>query len=176
MNRTVALLRGINVGKHAWIRMDDLRACFTDAGLVEVSTYINSGNVLFSSDLGLPELQDRLVRQLEARFGFRIDVLIRTKEEMMALAEELPEAWVNDDDQKTDVLFLPESDRHPGIIDEIRINPEVDHLIYRSGTLIWNIDRKDYGKSKMKAFIGTPLYKRMTARNINTVRKLAQLL
>ena len=55
-------------------------------------------------------------------------------------------------------------------------NNNVDTLIYIEGALIWNLRREHYSKSGMNTFIGTPIYKNMTARNVNTVRKLAELM
>ena len=52
----------------------------------------------------------------------------------------------------------------------------MDTLKYIDGAIIWNVKRKDVTKSGMKKFIGTLIYKNMTARNINTVRKLNELL
>jgi uncharacterized protein (DUF1697 family) len=58
MSSFVALLRGINVGRKNLLRMPDLAACFRDAGYRDVHTYIQSGNVLFTSDRpGGPELE-----------------------------------------------------------------------------------------------------------------------
>jgi uncharacterized protein (DUF1697 family) len=55
-------------------------------------------------------------------------------------------------------------------------NPDVDNVKYVDGAIVWSIDRKNYNKSAMHKFIGTPLYKHMTARNVNTVRKLGDLM
>ena len=58
----------------------------------------------------------------------------------------------------------------------IEINKDVDNLIYVKGAIIWNLNKMDYSKSRMHKFIGTIVYKNMTARNVNTVRKLNELL
>lgn len=58
----------------------------------------------------------------------------------------------------------------------IRTNPAVDDLRYAHGAILWHIEKKNYTKSKMHDFIGTTLYKNMTARNVNTIRKLVTLL
>ncbi len=58
----------------------------------------------------------------------------------------------------------------------IKINPEVDRLIYIDGAIIWNISRDEYKKSAMNKFIGSIIYKNMTARNVNTIRKLAEII
>jgi len=65
----VGLLRGINVGGKSIVRMADLRAAFEDAGYAAVSTYIQSGNVLFESDRPATALEPDLETMLESRFG-----------------------------------------------------------------------------------------------------------
>lgn len=68
----VALLRGINVGGRNPIRMPDLVACFRDAGYEDVSTYLQSGNVLFGADGKTgPKLERRWRRSSSGRSGFR---------------------------------------------------------------------------------------------------------
>ena len=76
MSSFVALLRGINVGGKNLVRMPDLVACFCDAGYRNVRTYIQSGNVLFTTDRpGGPELEAVLERMLEERFSIPILVV-----------------------------------------------------------------------------------------------------
>jgi uncharacterized protein (DUF1697 family) len=53
---------------------------------------------------------------------------------------------------------------------------EVDNLSYAVGAIVWNVEKAKLNKSGMKKFIGTTIYKNMTARNVNTVRKLAELM
>jgi uncharacterized protein (DUF1697 family) len=77
---------------------------------------------------------------------------------------------------RTDVIFLWAEVDRPDVLNEIAANPSVDHLIYTPGAVIWHFDRTDYRKSKMHDFIGTRVYTLMTARNVNTVRKLQKLL
>ena len=60
MTKYVALLRGINVGGKNMIKMPELKQAFISIGMQGVSTYIQSGNVLFSSDKGEKELKPEL--------------------------------------------------------------------------------------------------------------------
>lgn len=80
---TIAMLRGVNLGSHNRIKMDDLRALCESLKLRDVQTYIQSGNVVFRTAERDPA---RLARQLEEgierRFGFRADVILRTASEM----------------------------------------------------------------------------------------------
>ncbi len=78
----VGLLRGVNVGSGARVPMKDLKALLEGLGLVDVVTYLNSGNAVFSSTMGTLELT-RLVEDALARaFGQEIPTLIKTSEEI----------------------------------------------------------------------------------------------
>lgn len=173
MNTHVALLRGINVGGNNTVPMKELRAAFETMGYSNVSTYINSGNVIFESEKA--EFS-KIEQTLKKVFGFSIETVVRSKENIQKIAKEVPKAWQNDKDQKTDVIFLWDGYDNKKSLEIIKTNPSVDTLCYIEKAIVWHIDRKHYNKSGMNKFIGTLLYKNMTARNINTVRKLAELM
>lgn len=171
MQQYIALLRGINVWGNKKVEMSQLKTCFEEMGYSDVSTYINSWNVIFSS-----ENSDfsKIGEKLKETFWFDIPVIIRNTENILQLAEQIPMEWKNDTKQKTDILFLVPEYANEKSLELIKITPEVDHLIYIEWAIVWNIDRNSYSRSGMHTFIGTTLYKNMTARNINTVRKLAE--
>jgi uncharacterized protein (DUF1697 family) len=73
-------------------------------------------------------------------------------------------------------MFLGADVDYPAVVDEIKVNPAADTLMYAPGALVWNVNRENYQQSKLHDFIGKGVYKRMTARNVNTVRKLQELL
>lgn len=176
MTSYVALLRGINVGTKTQIDMKELKALFESAGFSQVRTYINSGNVLFESDLDPKTILQQAEAVIETRYGSRIPVLLRDAQTIAALCQAFPSEWTNDDIQRTDILFLSPEFDSASSIKLIRHDPSVDTLIYAHGSIAWHLDRVNVPKSGMKRFIGTPLYKAMTARNINTLRKLNSLL
>lgn len=174
MKRYVALLRGINVGGNNKVSMQDLKKVFEELGFVDVSTYINSGNVIFSSDKSVDA--QKIEKGLEKCFGFSIKVVVRTAENIQKLAKEIPIGWKNDADMKTDVLFLWDEFNKKETIELLNSKENIDTLLYFDGAIVWHILRENYNKSAMHAFIGSVVYKNMTARNINTVRKLAEML
>lgn len=184
MQKYVALLRGINVGGNNRVEMPKLKLAFEGLGYKNVKTYINSGNVIFESDLdlgkddlgknGLGQIVAGIEASLKKRFGFEIKVFVCKFETLQKICKEIPKDWQNDDSQKTDILFLWEGYNNKETIKLIKTNPEVDSLLFSNGAIIWNIKRADYAKSGMKKFIGTEVYKNMTARNVNTVRKLGE--
>lgn len=86
MESFVALLRAVNVGGRT-IRMEELRALFTEMGFEDVRTMLASGNVLFKTTVESPAgLEARIGRRLEAGFGYEVTTFVRTAAEMAAVA------------------------------------------------------------------------------------------
>jgi uncharacterized protein (DUF1697 family) len=137
----VALLRGVNVGGRAKVDMRELKKQFEGLGCSDVSTYINSGNVIFRDRRGA----STLTRELEQALGRR--VALRSLAQIQAVCKRIPQAWANDKEQKTDVGFA---------LDEPR-------------ELLWNARRADLKRSE-----GPEWEVEVTARNVNTVRKLRE--
>ena len=173
----VALLRGINVGGNSMVSMKDLKDCFGKLGFRNVSTYINSGNVIFTSSHKTEQgLASRIEQGIKKCVGFEVRVVVRSLAEIAAVCKKIPKVWTHDASSRTDVLFLWKEVDRPSVLSELVINTAVDHLLYVKGAVVWHFDRRDYNKSKMHKFIGTFVYKNMTARNVNTVRKLYALM
>ena len=173
----VALLRGINVGGKNKVAMKELKVVFEDAGMTDVRTYINSGNVVFSTTMrGKARLVELLEDAIEDHFGFRINVVVRDLKSMKATIKALPSKWTNDQKMKCDVMFLWDDVDRPSVIKELKIKPELEDVKYVKGAILWRVDKKDVTRSGMMRMAGTPLYKRMTIRNCNTARKLLELM
>ena len=88
------------------MEMKRLKALFEQLGGTKVSTYINSGNVLFEFEGDREEIFDRVKANLKSEFEFEIPVLIKTQQELREIAEAIPKEWQNDTEQKTDVAYL----------------------------------------------------------------------
>lgn len=172
----IALLRGINVGGNNKVSMQELKLVFEQAGMKNVKTYINSGNVLFESDLRVRrEIADMLEQAIGAKFGFNVKVLIWNKASLIALENALPRTWVNDTVMRCDILFLWETIDSPEIVNRLSLKPGIDNVRYEKGALLWSVDRKNATKSGLLKIIGTDIYRQMTIRNCNTLRKLVLL-
>jgi uncharacterized protein (DUF1697 family) len=173
----LALLRGINVGGHNKVAMADLRSAFEDAGMKQVRTYINSGNVIFQSTYrNQARLATRLEQVIEATFGFPIRVVIRDGAALRAIVKAMPTDWKNDEATKCDVMFLwPEVDR-PDVVDGLQVDADNEDVRYVAGAILWSVKRSFVTRSAMMKLVGTPLYKQMTIRNCNTTRKLLELM
>jgi uncharacterized protein (DUF1697 family) len=177
MIKYIALLRGINVGGKNKVEMIKLKSVFENAGFHNVLTYINSGNVIFESNEKDVETLILVIKKvLRENFNFDIKVLIRNSSNIGKLAKKIPSDWQNDGVQKTDVLFLWDDFDNKKSLSLIKQVVGVDNVLYINGAIVWNIYVKDWGKSGMSKFTLSELYKNMTARNVNTVRKLAVLM
>ena len=173
----VALLRGINVGGKNKVDMKQLKAAFEDAGMTAVRTYINSGNVIFSSsNRSRARLTEVLEDAIADTFGFRIDVLVRDLKNIRAVVKALPKTWVNDATMKCDVMFLWADVARASVVKELAVKPEIEEVKYVAGALVWRVDRNAVTRSGQMQLARTPLYKRMTIRNCNTARKLLELM
>jgi uncharacterized protein (DUF1697 family) len=92
--RHVALLRGINVGGKNLVPMAALREAFVDAGFEDVSTYIASGNVLFSSTRPAAQLEREIEAAIETRFGRELVVVVRSQRQLRAVVDEAPKDFL----------------------------------------------------------------------------------
>ena len=169
----IALLRGINVGNSIKINMKELKEYFEILGCMNFSTYINSGNVLFESIETKKSLKNKIEEILLNKKEQEIKVLIKTKKEMIDIAQPIPIEWTNDTNQKTDVAYLFEEIDNKEIINELPIKKEYLNLMYVKGAIIWNVTRDNYNKSQLNKIISHKIYKELTVRNVNTARYLA---
>lgn len=142
-------------------------------GYTEVSTYINSGNVIFESEDDTKTVLLKIQKSFEKVFKFEIPTIVRTEKEMKKIAKAIPAEWQNDATQRTDVAYLfPEADSKK-IIEELPLKKEFLEIRYSKGAIIWNIKRENVNKSQLAKLISHKLYKAMTIRNVNTARFLA---
>lgn len=173
----VALLRGINVGGNNKVDMKQLKGVFESVGMTSVRTYINSGNVLFQHDKEKDAtLTVALERAIEREFGFHVSVLVKSEDEMRMAIEATPEEWHNDKTMKCDVVFLWDGMSAQEARKELRARDGIDEVREVPGVIIWKVDRENATRNGLLKMAGTPLYKQVTVRNINTTRKLLELM
>ncbi len=103
----VALLRGINLGGNNRLAMKELVEMFVEAGCNDVSTYIQSGNVLFTAPgplvKGLPEL---VAKEIAARYGYRVPVIVRSAEQLAQTIRDNPFLQAGESEKTLHVYFL----------------------------------------------------------------------
>jgi uncharacterized protein (DUF1697 family) len=172
----VAFLRAVNVGGNSIISMAAIREALVALGLSDVRTHINSGNVIFSARASdAQRLTVRIEKALEQHTGIAIKVLVMDHKTLKKIVDAIPRTWVDDKTMRTYVLLLWKELDDRGILDRLAIKAGVDELIYTPGAVVWRVDRANVGRSQMNRIVGTPLYKKITIRSANTMRKLNEL-
>lgn len=169
------MLRGINVGGNAMIKMNALRQLVGDLGHSEVSTYIQSGNVVFNSRTGTAakiagNIEDRIRKDL----GMQVTVIVRSGVELAAVVLKNP-FLPGADPATLYVIFLASSPEAASLtrLDPKLVAPDEFRVVDRA---IYARYPNGYGRSKMtNTFFENRLRLRGTARNWKTVTKLAEL-
>lgn len=166
MTAYVALLRAVNVGGTGKLPMAELKRIAEEAGFAEVRTYIASGNLLFVSDKSEAAVKAALEARLEAYAGKRVGVVVRTAAEMAAVAAAKP--FADAAPNRVVAIFLDEPppadalDRVTGRQEEeLRLGKREIFVHYGDGM----------ADSKLRILAA----REGTARNMNTVAKLAAL-
>lgn len=173
----IALLRGINVGGNNKINMKALQTTFEQAGMSHVTTYINSGNIIFShTTLTHHELSELLQQAIAKDFHLQIKVMIRDMPQIQTVVEHLPKSWSNDDQMKSDVFFLWDEIDDESIIEKLPLKAGIGTLIYIPGAILFAVSREDAPRSQMNKLVSSKLYPLMTIRNVNTTRKILDLM
>lgn len=171
-----AFLRGINVGGRSIVSMAAIKEALTAIGLSGVTTYINSGNVVFSTRAtDARRLTTKVEKALEERTGMAIKVLLLDHKTLQKLVAAIPRTWVDDKTMRCYVLLLWKEIDDRKIMEQLPTRPEIDEVRYTAGAVIWRVDRKNVARSRMNQLVGKPLYKQITIRNVNTMRKLSEL-
>jgi uncharacterized protein (DUF1697 family) len=174
----VALLRGINVGGNNVIPMSALVKTFERMGLDSVETYIASGNVLFrTGPSDLRGLEARIERALSKAHAYDARVVLRSHDEMARHVEELPRAWKRPDPKmRYNVLFLRHEIDSDSIVEGLAPKPDIEQVWYRPGVLYWSAHTGDLARTSMAKLASKTIYKHVTVRNLNTTRKILDLM
>ena len=178
MTTFVSLFRGINVGGHQTIRMDELKDLHESLGLKDVVTYIQSGNVVFSSDdADLAQLPRQIEDGFAQKFGFHVKVIVRTSAELREIIANNPfqnhhmkeSKWVV-------VMFLatrPESTAQEDL-QKTYVGPEELCIL---GQEVYIYYPNGIGRSKLSHTLIEKKLKTMgTGRNWNTILQLQKMI
>ena len=166
MTHYIALLRAVNVGGTGKLPMGELKSMCEAAGFTDVRTYIASGNVLFTSKLGEAAVREKLEQQLHDYAGKPVGVLIRTAAEMARVLADnpFPEAPGN----RVVAIFL-DAPPTTSALDDVK-HQKLERLACGKREIYVH-----YGDGMADSRLTIPAAKAGTARNINTIAKLAQL-
>jgi uncharacterized protein (DUF1697 family) len=178
VGRYVALLRGINVGGKNLIKMTELKICLEKQGLRDVVTYIQSGNVLFTSaDAGSAKLVRQIEAALVAAFDYRASVVLRSRKQLQDIVGRAPKGFGTQPDRfRYDVIYLKAPLSAAAAIKSVPTNPEVDQVHAGTGVLYFSRLISKATQSRLSRLISLPIYQSVTIRNWNTTTKLLHLM
>lgn len=178
MAKYLALLRGINVGGNNMIKMAELKVCFEAMGLTNVTTYIQSGNIVFTSDeKNEQELAKKIEASLHQTFHLPVVAVVISYERYRRIVQAIPRGWGQDPDWKYNVLFLIPPFVIGDVVKTIGVlKPDIETLTAGDGVLYQSVLFKVFGRSTTGKIASNPTYKQMTIRNLNTTRKLLELM
>jgi uncharacterized protein (DUF1697 family) len=168
MTAYVALLRGVNLVGNSVLKMADLTGIATRLGLGSARTYIASGNLLFTSDEPERRLRTVLEKQLRQHMSKDVSVMLRTAEEMDELVRINP--FADQPGNSVQAFFL--NDPPPAdLLATVRNQAEDERIGTGAREVFVAYGIKGIGRSRLRI----PAAESGTARNMNTVAKLAEL-
>ena len=173
MTKHIALLRGINVGRHRRVPMHDLRALAEDVGFHEVRTYVASGNLALTSEGQSNFIEATLEQAIEQRFGFAVDVLARTKERWMDYLNSNPFVVEGEREPNLVMLCIGKQPATIGDAAALQVSASGMERVELRGDALWLYFGDGSGRSKMGVGPSTGVW---TTRNLRTVRTIAAML
>jgi len=173
----IALLRGINVGGKNIIKMEQLKQAFVDMEFSDVTTYIQSGNVVFKTqESNKLDLTKKIEEQLQKTFSAEIKTLILTVDELAETIENAPKNFGAEPEKfRYDVWFLLPPTMVEDIVSNVRLREGVDFLQTGKNAVYTLRLTNQMGRSYFSKIIQLPFYKNITIRNWNTTTKLLEL-
>ena len=175
MGVRVALLRGVNLGPRNRVAMADLAQALRSQGFAPVRTYLQSGNVVVSSELSESRLAAALKGVVRERFDIDVDVLVRTRDELAAVVANNPLAAVATDPKRYQVSFLAR-ELDAAALERLRALAGGSERLEAVGRELYAWHPDGVARSKLWAglaarTLGVPA----TARNWSTVERLLAL-
>lgn len=175
MKKYVAFLRGINIGGKNKISMSQLKEEFEAVGFLEVSTYLNSGNVVFASDTDCA--RPIIEKMIADKFGIEVPVYVIEMEELKSILTNAPKWWNSGDKDKYDnLIFILSSDTPEDICTMIgEPSKGLEMMKIYKNVIFWTFDRNSYRKCNWwKKTAGAGIADKLTIRTANTVNRICK--
>lgn len=170
MPRYIAFLRAINITNH-WVKMDDLRRHFEALGFAKVQTFIQSGNVLFETQMPRRQIEAHIEAGLRDALGYDVATFTRNERELTDVVQHTP--FDENTFAEGDTLYVAFLKTPPAAPEKLTLLAgEVDELTLNGNHLFW-LCRRSRGESRITiAKLERALGGSATVRNISSVRKL----
>jgi len=176
MNRYVALIRGINVGGNNKVSMAELKTQLTASGFSDVTSYINSGNIIFRhASTNKVALVATFEQLLKHTFGVTTFVAVIEASELHHAYEHAPDWW-GGSDAKHNVLFVIAPATSAEVMQSVGdAKPEYEKVAAYEQVIFWTAPLKTFSRTRYAKIVGTTAYDKVTIRNANTFKKLYEL-
>ncbi len=176
MKKFIALLRGINVSGQKQIKMSELKTLFEEAGFQDAETYIQSGNVIFSSKKKSPaKISEIISSAVKMKFGFDVQVIVVIPDELEYVFKSNPFVKKNKDPEKLYIIFLSSipSKENLAKLKAIDYSPE-EYIVDNRNIFLFVPN--GYGKAKLNNnFFEKKLNVYATTRNLRTIKALLEI-
>lgn len=179
MHRYIALLRGINISGKNKIPMSELKEIFEKHNFTEVTTYLNSGNVVFSSGIDDENLlSNDIMLMIKKQFDLDIPVFVVMQEELKEVLCHAPDWWGDGNKEIYDnLIFIMPPLSCEEFCDEIgRPKAEYEKVHHYKNFVFWSFSRKYYQKTNWwSKTASSKVSDKITIRTANTVRKIVSI-
>jgi uncharacterized protein (DUF1697 family) len=166
----VAFLRGINVGGHN-IKMAELTTCFESLGFQSVVTILQTGNVMFETNIKLPEIKMIIENALVSQFHYSIKVQVYSLDKLKEIVAHNP--FMSDDTHHSYVLFFENKLEKQLLEEATGLDNRVDSVQAGDGVIYWRVPIGLTLTSAFAKYLTKAKYKKFnTNRNIKTLQKI----
>jgi uncharacterized protein (DUF1697 family) len=170
-------MRGVNVGGHATINMGTLKKVLAENNYPGAATYINSGNVIVDTQEDKATMYRNIVGIVEAHFGFKVEMIIKTYEELLSILNYDPFDPVKEADNTFKVAVMLSREISQEDVLEMKERNKLEENFYVNGDVLYIYYHQGAGRSKFNnSLIEKKLGIISTARNWNTMLKMADML
>lgn len=176
MKRYIAFLRGVNISGRNKVIMAELKKGVERLGYEEVKTYLNSGNVIFSSnenDIG--SVTKRIVMMIKSQFDLDIPVFVIAKEKLEDILRNAPDWWENADKEIYDnLIFIMPPATFADVFNEIGDpKEELEKIQEYKEAIFWSFSRRNYQKTNWwSKTASASISNKLTIRTASTIMKV----
>lgn len=177
MNTYLSMLRGINVGAQKKVLMADLKIAYEELKFKAVTTYIQSGNVVFQTKENVNTLPSKIEKKILEKFGFEVPIILKTEEDLIRTLHENP--FLKEKELQLDklyVTFLYDAPK-PELMEKLQAFQTLADRFAIVGETVYLYCPNGYGTSKLNNnFFESKLNVKATTRNWRSVNELLKLM
>ena len=176
MKRYIAFLRGVNISGKNKVPMAELKKMFERLGHKEVKTYLNSGNVIFSSDENdIESVTKQVAMTIKSQFDLDIPVFVIAKEELEDILCNAPDWWDNENKEiYNNLIFIIPPATFADVFNEIgEPKEELEKIQGYKEAIFWSFSRRNYQKTNWwSKTASASISNKLTIRTVSTIRKV----